>query len=523
MDYLSLCLICKNENDYLAEWLDYHILMGVERFYIYDNESQVSVRQTLQAYIEKGWAVVLDMPGKAVQLQAYDHCLQTFGAHTTWLGFIDTDEFLVPRTTLDLKELLKAYEAWGGLAVSSLFFGSNGQQTRPASGQIAAYTTRTHETFFENQLIKSIVRPAQVLMPNTPHDFFYANGAVCVNEKLLRVDFQRFPNAIEKIQLNHYFCRSQAEIDQKLQRGRGDEGAAWKRNRFNWVNQHASYEDRAIQDNIDRLALAHGLAGLPWLEKLARLAGQVQPAPPPLAPPPAVTFRPEFTALLAIKNQITQAEAQQDFERIKNLDLALLKLLPNRISLYTDLSVVFLRLQDPQSAWQILAQAWNLAPNSQFVLSYMTDYFITVRNYEMALKTAHLLRDLEPHSLQAMGFMTAALLGLGRHAEALKIGVPLVQLSARVGELPGSMGVQLVKRMAEICLSQGDAATAALLWQAGLESQPNDVAMLLELAQALRLQGDKSQARQRLLQAQQIDPHNPAVRQALGRGQNRRR
>ena len=47
MDYLSLCLICKDENDYLAEWLDYHILMGVERFYIYDNESQVSLRETL--------------------------------------------------------------------------------------------------------------------------------------------------------------------------------------------------------------------------------------------------------------------------------------------------------------------------------------------------------------------------------------------------------------------------------------------------------------------------------------------
>ena len=39
MDYLSLCLICKDENDYLAEWLDYHILAGVERFYIYDDDS----------------------------------------------------------------------------------------------------------------------------------------------------------------------------------------------------------------------------------------------------------------------------------------------------------------------------------------------------------------------------------------------------------------------------------------------------------------------------------------------------
>ena len=105
MDYISLCLICKDENSYLPEWLDYHILMGVDRFYIYDNESRVSLRETLKEYIERGWVVVVDIQGKAMQLYAYDHCLQTFGAQTFWMGFIDTDEFLVPKTAKDLKDL----------------------------------------------------------------------------------------------------------------------------------------------------------------------------------------------------------------------------------------------------------------------------------------------------------------------------------------------------------------------------------------------------------------------------------
>ena len=134
MDYLSLCLTYKDENDYLPEWLDYHILMGVDRFYIYDNESQVSLRETLKEYVERGWVVVLDISGKAMQLYAYDHCLQTFGPQTFWMGFIDTDEFLVPKTTLDLKEFLKDYEDYAGLAVSSLFFGSGNHKTRPAGG-----------------------------------------------------------------------------------------------------------------------------------------------------------------------------------------------------------------------------------------------------------------------------------------------------------------------------------------------------------------------------------------------------
>ncbi len=177
MDYLSLCLICKDENEYLPEWLDYHILMGVDRFYIYDNESRVSLRETLKEYIERGWVVVVDIQGKAMQLYAYDHCLQTFGAQTFWMGFIDTDEFLVPKTAKDLKELLKEYEGYAGLAVSSLFFGSSGHKTRPAVGQIAGYTQRTHETFKENELVKSIVQPQQTLMPNSPHDFIYKENS----------------------------------------------------------------------------------------------------------------------------------------------------------------------------------------------------------------------------------------------------------------------------------------------------------------------------------------------------------
>ena len=221
MDYLSLCLICKDENDYLPEWLDYHILMGVDRFYIYDNESRVSLNHTVKDYVDEGWAVVVDYPGSKVQLFAYDHCLRVFGQNTFWMGFIDTDEFLVPKTTVDLRAFLKEYESYAGLAVSSVFFGSNGHISRPAAGQIISYTRSVHPTFKENEFIKSIVQPRLIALPNSPHDFVYRENAWCVNENFIRVDDQRFAHSIEKIQLNHYFCRSLEEIEDKLKRGGG--------------------------------------------------------------------------------------------------------------------------------------------------------------------------------------------------------------------------------------------------------------------------------------------------------------
>ncbi len=516
MDYLSLCLICKDENDYLPEWLDYHILIGVDRFYIYDNESKVSLRESLNDYIERGWVVVVDIPGKAMQLFAYDHCLQTFGPFTFWMGFIDTDEFLVTKTCLDLKELLKNYEDYGGLAVSSLFFGSNGHHKRPAAGQIVSYTRRTHTTFKENELVKSIIQPSRVLIPRSPHDFVYKENTWCVNEGLLRVDLQRFPNYTEKIQLNHYYCRSEREIDQKL--GRGNSGAvAWPRKRFDLVNKMSEYEDTNILQNLVAIFEKAGidtldLNAVDFVGKMAGIALTRISTPLNMVPPrEARSFRPEFTGIEQLKAQMRSSDKQQ----VCQLLLRMSQMLPHFINPYIDLSVNYLILNDPGASWQVLTRAWQLAPNTYATLLGMTYYFIKTNNYEMAEKSSHLILNIAPHNLICLGFLTEALLGLGRYSEAIKVGVPVVELSAQVGELPDWQGVLLVKKMADYLLENNDNAGAVHLWEAGVLCQPGEVYPVLELARTLLITGDKATARQRLAQAQKMDPKNREVLELL--------
>ncbi len=425
MDYLSLCLICKDENDYLPEWLDYHILMGVERFYIYDNESQVSLRETLKDYIERGWVVVVDIPGRARQLYAYDHCLQTFGPNTFWLGFIDTDEFLVPKSTLDLKELLKEYEQYGGLAVSSLFFGSNGHKTRPAVGQIAGYTRRTHTTFKENELIKCIIRPAVALLPNSPHDFTFQESSWCVNEKLLRVDGQRFANCTEKIQINHYYCRSKEEIDQKILRGRGDDFSTWSCARFDQVNLRTAYTDLCIFENLEMffqksgrdsfdLLDAHFTVGL--LEKMASLTSGLHARPLGMTFPREVSiFRSEFTNWVDIRSRAELAKGRDDINQVCQILLELIYLQPQNTNLYIDLSMNYLKIGNQDGAWQALSKAWQLASNTYVVLVGMCIYFWWTKNFLMAEKTCHLILDIDPHNITILGLLAEALFGqIGR-------------------------------------------------------------------------------------------------------------
>src|SRR4051812_7704217 len=106
MKYLALCLFCKDENAYLAEWLDYHLALGVDHVLIYDNNSRVPVADTVKAYVDAGRVTVLPWAetSQGRQCRAYARCLAEFGRAFAWIGFTDTDEFIVPKVTTRLPE-----------------------------------------------------------------------------------------------------------------------------------------------------------------------------------------------------------------------------------------------------------------------------------------------------------------------------------------------------------------------------------------------------------------------------------
>lgn len=59
---ISLCLIFKNEAPFLKEWLDYHLTVGIDHFYLYNNNSDDNFKDILQPYIEKGLVTLVDWP-----------------------------------------------------------------------------------------------------------------------------------------------------------------------------------------------------------------------------------------------------------------------------------------------------------------------------------------------------------------------------------------------------------------------------------------------------------------------------
>ena len=121
--------IVHNEAPYIAEWIDYHLLAGVDQFLIYDNESDDNLHEILKPYIEKNLVALVDYPKKNRQIEAYNDAIRQFKFFCRLMAFIDVDEFIFPQDGKSIvevvDEVLNRDEHAAGLAVNLHIFGSN--------------------------------------------------------------------------------------------------------------------------------------------------------------------------------------------------------------------------------------------------------------------------------------------------------------------------------------------------------------------------------------------------------------
>ncbi len=220
---LSICAIMKNEGPYLIEWLEFHKLVGVERFYLYNNNSTDNTLALVSPYIDKQIVVFHDWPLKrGQQIKAYIHCLEQYKTESEWIAFIDLDEFLFPTEKDNLQEILAEFIDYPAVGVNWLNFGPSGHEKKPEGLQIENYIRRSKASYEGNRHIKSIVRPEKVIAPPlNPHEFSYIDGLLAVTENFQEINgFMSETHSVEKLRINHYTTRSKEESRKKMMRGR---------------------------------------------------------------------------------------------------------------------------------------------------------------------------------------------------------------------------------------------------------------------------------------------------------------
>src|ERR671937_684509 len=110
--YLSIHGIYRDEAVYLREWIEFHRLVGVERFYLYNNLSTDEHLDVLTPYVDDRIVEVTDWPEIPAQMAVYQDCLLRHRDESCWIAFIDVDEYLFSPTGQPLSELLVEYERW---------------------------------------------------------------------------------------------------------------------------------------------------------------------------------------------------------------------------------------------------------------------------------------------------------------------------------------------------------------------------------------------------------------------------
>ncbi|RDS82094.1 glycosyltransferase [Dyella monticola] len=235
---LAICAIFKDEAAYLREWVEFHQLMGVERFYLYNNNSSDRYLDALQMHIESGAVVLHEWPQPYAQLQAYDHCLKTHGSEADWIAFLDADEFLFSPKARLLPDVLADYADHPGVGVNWVMFGSGGHTHKPKGGVLENFLRRGEfdagvqyghlrlpdgSYRSENSHIKSIVQPSKVARCTNPHYMLYANDARAVDENghALEGPFTE-KVSVQHLRINHYWSKSEEECRYKFAKGMAD-------------------------------------------------------------------------------------------------------------------------------------------------------------------------------------------------------------------------------------------------------------------------------------------------------------
>ncbi len=157
--FLTFAANLKNENPYLKEWLDYHLLVGVDHFYLYDQDGGEEAKEIIKPYEEKGlvtrhpWTMwegtKYDGATKFYQKDknhmGFSHCAKHHRDEFQWVMKIDVDEFLYPLDgEMSLIPWLKSVDTskTKGCKIPRINFGSNGHESKPSGGVLENFTKR---------------------------------------------------------------------------------------------------------------------------------------------------------------------------------------------------------------------------------------------------------------------------------------------------------------------------------------------------------------------------------------------
>ena len=163
---VTIAAIFYNEAEYLKEWIEFHLMVGVDRFFLYDNGSTDNFRSVLEPYLDRQQIVLVQwasfLEDASAQRLAYAHAVCNCPSTVRWLVFIDIDEFLFSEASDDIKTIFANLKNFTALRIPRFEFGPNGHKEKPSGLVIENYTRVSRREFNLKYAWKSAVQPNNV-------------------------------------------------------------------------------------------------------------------------------------------------------------------------------------------------------------------------------------------------------------------------------------------------------------------------------------------------------------------------
>ncbi|MRG69302.1 glycosyltransferase family 2 protein [Lactobacillus reuteri] len=258
---LFIAAIVKDEELYIKEWVQYHLIIGFDKIIIYDNSNNNKTYNSLKKFIENGTVTYQKMSGPVHQMDAYNDALNKVKKKDCYLMFLDADEFIfLKNKDADLKKIVNVIfnkgDYIGGLVINWEVFGSSHYINKPNGLVTQSYIYRSKYNFSKNNHVKTICDPQKVAGVLNPHYPEYLNGYNAVNLELKNVygAFNK-PNKEASIRINHYFTKSKAEFIKKRSRGMADSNFHRGVSDFEIHDRNEIYDDsmKRYKKELERL------------------------------------------------------------------------------------------------------------------------------------------------------------------------------------------------------------------------------------------------------------------------------
>lgn len=196
---LCVCTMVWNQASAIREWVKYHSWLGVERWFIYDNNSDDGIDEVVQELDLENYNVTRHVwPWIKTQEAGFSHCALKAKDECNWVSFMDVDEYyyfpysnsgydrfralgFAPQGSLRalVANLSSSSSSVGEIRTSCHSFGPSGLTSPPSQGVTVGYTCRVQSP----ERHKSIIRPdaLDATLLNVVHHFHLKEGYSYLN------------------------------------------------------------------------------------------------------------------------------------------------------------------------------------------------------------------------------------------------------------------------------------------------------------------------------------------------------